>query len=122
MAPTKHILIVDDDAATRTAMRMVLEGAGYRVVSAGDGSEALDYLHGAERPSLILLDLMMPGVDGWEFRERQRRSPALAAIPVVILSAAGDVPRHAAALGAAGYLQKPVEFEKLLETIRRHDC
>jgi CheY-like chemotaxis protein len=120
MGPTKHILIVDDDAATRTAVTLVLEGTGYRVASASDGREALDCLERMEPPDLILLDLMMPRMDGWEFREHQWRSSALASIPVVILSAAGDVPLHAAALRAVGCLEKPVEFEKLLATIRRH--
>jgi CheY-like chemotaxis protein len=113
-------LIVDDDAATRTAMTLVLEGTGYRVSSASDGHEALDHLQRSKPPDLILLDLMMPRMDGWQFREQQWRSPALASIPIVILSAAGDVPLHAAALHAVGYLEKPVEFEKLLATIRRH--
>src|SRR5947209_13870316 len=80
VGPPKHILIVDDDAATRTAMTLVLEGTGYRVASASDGREALDYLQRSERPDLILLDLMMPRMDGWQFRDQQWRSPALASI------------------------------------------
>jgi CheY-like chemotaxis protein len=96
-------------------MRMVLEWEGYRTACAADGWEALDYLRAGGRPSLILLDLMLPGLDGWQFRREQRRDPALAAIPVVVVSVlnAADCPE------AAAHLRKPFAVEELLEAVRR---
>jgi anti-anti-sigma factor len=120
-APAGNILVVEDDAVTRDALKTVLEEKGYGVACAHDGRQALDRLGAAEPPALILLDLMMPGMDGWEFRREQERDPALASIPVVVVSGAGDVPAAAAALGVEDYLQKPVEFDQLLATVR-HYC
>jgi CheY-like chemotaxis protein len=114
------VLIIDDDVTISEAARIALEAEGFRVACTQNGQEALDYLRAHESPSLILLDLMMEGVSGWEFRERQRKEPALARIPVVVFSAAGDVAREARLLGAAGYLTKPIAFGDLVETVRRH--
>jgi CheY-like chemotaxis protein len=99
----KCILLVEDDDIPRGAMKMLLEWEGYRVACAGDGAEALDYLRAGERPALILLDVMLPGLDGWQFRQQQRRDPELAAIPVVVVSAldAADCPE------AAAHVRKP---------------
>ena len=118
MGSDKLILVVEDDSTTRLAMKTLLEAAGYRVACAANGREALDHLRQAEPPFLILLDLAMPVMDGWQFRREQQEDPALAAIPVVVLSGEGDLPRAAASLGAAGYFPKPVEFGGLLEAIR----
>ena len=110
------ILLVEDDELLRGAMKMVLEWEGYRVACAGDGREALDYLRAGERPALILLDLMLPGLDGWQFRREQRGDPALAAVPVVVVSAldAFDCPE------ADAHVRKPFAAEELLEAVRRH--
>jgi CheY-like chemotaxis protein len=115
----KTILVVEDDAATREALAMILGGEGYTVVGAANGQEALGRLRGDVHPDLILLDLMMPVMDGWQFRREQVRDPALAAIPIVVLSADGNVHQKATSLRAADYLQKPVDPEHLLEVIRR---
>jgi anti-anti-sigma factor len=116
--PDKRILVVEDDEATREALKLALEAEGFVVSCAGDGRQALDLLRtGGERPALILLDLMMPVLDGWRFREEQKQDPALASIPVVVVSAATDVP---ASLGVADYLEKPVEVGHLVETIRSY--
>lgn len=114
----KTILVVEDDAATRESLGLILGTQGYGVLGAGNGQEALDLLRAGPYPDLILLDLMMPIMDGWQFRREQTRDAVLAGIPVVVLSADGNVRPKAAALGAAGYLQKPVEVECLLEEIR----
>jgi CheY-like chemotaxis protein len=114
------ILLVEDDEATRTAMALALELQGYTVTAVANGQEALDRLRAAGRPCLILLDLMMPVMDGWQFRRELAQDPALADIPVVIVSADGTVPQKAAALGATDYLQKPVEVDQLLVTVQRH--
>jgi CheY-like chemotaxis protein len=114
------IFLVEDDKATRDAMTMVLESEGYRVKAAANGREALDRLRDARPPRLILLDLMMPVMNGWQFRDAQTRDPRLASIPVVLFSAEADLSQKAKNLGIAGYLQKPVEFDELLATVREH--
>jgi CheY-like chemotaxis protein len=98
-------------------MRMVLEASGYQVFEAGDGAEALGAAR-AQRPGIILLDLMMPGMDGFQFRELQLQDPAIASIPVVIVSGGGAVPQKAAELQAAGYLVKPTDVQRLLAVLR----
>lgn len=111
------VLVVEDDLDIREVMRMVLEASGYQVLEAGDGAEALVVAR-AHHPRLILLDLMMPGMDGFQFRESQLRDPAIATIPVVIVSGGGAVPQKAAELGAAGYLIKPTDLQRLLAVLR----
>jgi CheY-like chemotaxis protein len=112
----KYILLVEDDELLRGAMRMVLEWEGYRVACAGDGLEALACLRGGCRPALILLDVMLPVLDGVRFRQWQRRDPELAAVPVVVVSAleAADCPE------AAAHVRKPFAPQELLEAVRRH--
>lgn len=116
-----RILIVDDDHAIRGALTAMLEDEGHHVVGAGNGREALAYLRGAgEPPGLILLDLAMPIMSGWEFREEQQRDPALAAIPVVVISADRGVRQKAESIEADGYLGKPVDIDDLLAAVARH--
>lgn len=113
------VLVVEDDFDSREMLRILLESEGYPVLSAADGREALQQLSAAS-PCLIILDLMMPGMNGWEFRAAQTQNPALAHIPVVVVSADGNVKDKATSLGVAGYLQKPVQFERLLDLVRQH--
>jgi CheY-like chemotaxis protein len=115
----KTILVVEDDTATREALGLILGAQGFTVLGAGNGQEALGLLRSGPHPDLILLDLMMPVMDGWQFRREQTQDPALSAIPVVILSADGNVRQKATALRADGYLQKPVEVDSLLEAIQQ---
>jgi CheY-like chemotaxis protein len=110
----KSVLLVEDDPLTRGAMRMVLEWEGYRVSCAANGQEALDLLHKGERPSLILLDIAMPVLDGRQFREEQEKDPALAQIPVIVVSGTAV----AATVDAAAHVQKPFLPGELLEAIR----
>jgi CheY-like chemotaxis protein len=110
----KSVLLVEDDPLTRGAMRMVLEWEGYRVCCAANGQEALDLLHQGERPSLILLDIAMPVLDGRQFRAEQEKDPALAQIPVIVVSGTAV----AATVEAAGHIQKPFLPGELLEAIR----
>lgn len=120
MERDKEILLVEDDPALRDAIQLVLGVEGYRVVTARNGQDALEFLRQAQpAPCLVLLDLMLPGMDGRKFREEQARDPRLARIPVVILSGVDRVQAEATTLGAAGYIQKPVEAETLLTLVRR---
>ena len=109
------VLVVDDERDIRDAITELLSDEGYEVEGASDGAEALTKARDCH-PGLVLLDLMMPGMNGWEFRDRQRGDPELAGIPVVVLSAFGRVP----GVDAAAYLQKPFELEDLLTTVRAH--
>jgi two-component system, chemotaxis family, chemotaxis protein CheY len=113
--PGKRILVVEHDALTRGAIKLLLEWEDYRVACAADGAEALELLRRGERPSLILLNVRRPGCDGWCFREEQRADPDLAHIPVVVLSGA-----DASSLDAAGHLRKPFEPQELLEQVWQH--
>src|SRR5262249_48806261 len=98
-----------------------LAGEGFMVATAANGEEAFRRLRNYERPDLILLDLNMPVMDGCRFCDQQKQDPRLAGIPVVVLSAAGDIEEQARAMGGRFYLQKPLETGRLLEIIR-HCC
>jgi CheY-like chemotaxis protein len=117
---TKSILVVEDDADIRDVLVEVLELEGYEIAVAGNGREALEHLRRAKRPDLILLDLMMPVMDGWQFRAEQRQNPEWAGIPVVILTAHGSSHLKANSNGVAGFLKKHVELEDLLATVKQH--
>jgi len=115
----KLILIVEDDLDLARLVAEILEAAGYRTAIAANGHEALDHLQTNGRPDLILLDMMMPVMDGWKFREEQRRLPALASIPVVTVTADGDARGKAASIQAAGYVAKPIMIDTLLDEVER---
>jgi CheY-like chemotaxis protein len=108
------VLVVDDEVDIRTAMTEVLEEEGYEVYAAGDGKEGLDRLR-EKQPSVILLDLMMPGMNGWEFRRAQQREPEVSDIPVIVLTAMGRAP----SIEAQSFLQKPFDLDTLLDEVRR---
>jgi CheY-like chemotaxis protein len=99
----------------------MLEDYGYSVTATCDGAAALDYLRSRERPRVILLDLMMPVMDGWALRLELLKDRALASIPVVVLSGAGSIPTEAAALGAVAFVTKPFDTKRLLELVG-HCC
>jgi two-component system chemotaxis response regulator CheY len=113
-----YVMIVDDDVDVRDSVRTVLEDEGYRVVELPHGKAALDHLRAGGRPFVILLDLMMPVMDGAAFRQHQRSDPALRDIPVVLVTAAGA--RAAAAFDADAMLHKPIPIEEILETVARY--
>ena len=115
------ILVIEDDSAVREMLVQTLEEEGFVAVSAADGMEALRYLQTSSRlPCVILLDLMMPRMNGWQFREIQQSHPAIGSIPVVVLSARPDVRAHHTAITVDGYLPKPVNFDLLMKFIRRY--
>jgi CheY-like chemotaxis protein len=113
------VMVVEDDHAIREALRELLEDEGYRVTQASNGAEALARLR-EDRPGLILLDLMMPVMDGWEFRNAIQRDPQLSSIPVVILSADHAVAQRAGSLRVQGWLSKPFQLDQLLRTVQRY--
>jgi two-component system, chemotaxis family, chemotaxis protein CheY len=115
----KLILIVEDDQDAAMMMSEVLEGEGYRTVTAFNGAEALEILNESERPALILLDMTMPVMDGWGFREMQLNQPEIASIPVVTATADGDAKGKATKLAAAGWLAKPLSIDRLLAEVER---
>jgi CheY-like chemotaxis protein len=115
------ILLIDDDLSIRTVLAEILEDEGYHVTSAANGQEALQYLQQQHTvPCLILLDLMMPIMNGWDFRRAQQQDPQLASIPVVVISADNSVPQKAASLGARGYLAKPIAIERLIALVSQY--
>ena len=115
----KLILIVEDDLDLAQSVAEVLETAGYCTAIAANGREALDHLRKNIHPDLILLDIMMPVMDGWQFREEQRKLLVLDSIPVVIVTADGDARGKAAAIQAAGHVAKPVTIDSLLDEVER---
>jgi CheY-like chemotaxis protein len=119
MTARSRILLIDDDADIRSALAEILEDEGYDVSGAGNGEEALARLQSAERPCVILLDLMMPVMDGYQFREAQKREAMLSAIPVVVITAGSSLRAHELD-DVAAILPKPIELPKLMATIRRH--
>src|SRR4051812_39456009 len=94
------ILIVEDDTELRETLGEILQEEGYHVAGVGNGREALDHLRQSDPPCLILLDLMMPVMSGWEFRDQQRQDPDLAGVPVAILSGVRNGGTQLAALDA----------------------
>jgi CheY-like chemotaxis protein len=118
------VLVVDDDEDLREAVEAVLLARGHRVVTASDGAEALAWLREGtgRRPCLVLLDLMMPGMNGFELMSAMRADPALATIPVVVITGAGARVERRAANFREGVLPKPVEVKDLLCTVGRYCC
>ncbi len=112
------ILIVDDDPGMRTMLQTVLEYEGYRVEVARNGQEALEWLT-QFKPSLILLDLMMPVMDGWQFLEEIQKDMLQPILPIVVLSASRELARVAKCLGVKAFLPKPFDLEKLLQFVRQ---
>ena len=111
----KRVLVVDDDQDIRELLVSVLEDDGYQAKSAQNGREALDVLE-HWKADVVVLDLMMPVMDGWTFADRMHEKWD---IPIVVISAATDVKRHAGRVGAAGVIPKPFEIESLLPIIAR---
>lgn len=112
------IMIVDDDEDIRTTLADMLEDDGHEVVRAENGQRALEALRAGVRPCLILLDLMMPVMDGWAFRAAQQQDPELASIPVVAITAAGKP--VASSIDATEVIQKPFGIDQVRAAIQRY--
>ena len=114
-----RVLLVDDDAEERDAIAHFLELQGAAVAVAGEGEEALNALKADPLRCLILLDLNMPGMNGWEFRRRQLRS-SMAGIPVVVVTGLRDLAAAIQGMSASAALRKPVELELLVQAVGAH--
>jgi len=110
-----RLLLIEDDTSIRSALAEMLGDEGYVVATATNGREALDMLRQSPIPDAIVLDLMMPVMDGWEFRVEQRGDPLLAGIPLLAMSA--DLSAKARAIAADAYLRKPIDFPELLRLL-----
>lgn len=119
MSAPRTVLVVDDDADVRSSLQEVLEDEGFVVTVAADGLEALRKLDAGLAPDVILLDLMMPVMDGLQFRSKQLSRPRLCSIPVVVLSAQSNVRDLHHQLRCAGALRKPVRLQELLDVLGR---
>ncbi len=116
-----RILVIDDDYDIRDILGLVLEAEGHVVATAGDGLAGLDQLRAGARPSLILLDMMMPRHDGEGFPPGMRSDPNTAGIPFIIITGHPAARQKAAELGAAGCLVKPIELPALLKAVNAID-
>jgi len=114
----REVLIVDDDLDARQALAELLEYRGFSVASAANGREALNYLRNSSLPRIIILDLMMPMMDGWEFLEHQSRDFALMEIPVIVLTATPPLEP----IKAKVILQKPIHLDSLVKLLNHHLC
>jgi CheY-like chemotaxis protein len=119
-SPAPQVLIVEDDIDIRDALSQILEEEGFTVSTAANGQEALDLLRSGPPPRLILLDLMMPVMNGWQFRAAQKQDPALAEIPVVVISADTHIRDKAMQIGVEEYFRKPIEISGLLSTMHKY--
>jgi DNA-binding response OmpR family regulator len=113
-----HILIVEDDAEIREDLAFLLRHQGFEVSTAANGLDALEQVR-TEKPCVILLDLMMPVMDGWQFRTKQLAEPSIATVPVIVISGVADRRHHPAELNAEAMLAKPIQMERLLAAVKR---
>ena len=115
----KTILVVEDDEITREGFAVILRRAGYQVLLAANSLEAVNLLYKGVSPDLILLDMMMPESDGWQFLSFRRQNPTFRAIPVLLTTALGVAGEEwALSLGACGVLHKPITGDVLIEVVR----
>jgi CheY-like chemotaxis protein len=117
-----HVLVVEDDESIRNSLRLVLEDEGYTVEVAGNGREALQRLETEARPALVIVDLVMPVMSGWELCAEMARRKDLASLPVVIVSASGEGERGAGSISleTVHTMAKPILFERLLDHVARY--
>ena len=114
------ILVIEDDFGIQDSIKLILESEGYKVSLANNGKEAMDQLKSTSLPCLILLDLMMPIMDGWTFRSEQIKDPVLSKIPVIIMSADGQIQQKTDSVNATAFLKKPIHLDILLKTIKTY--
>ena len=113
----KVVMIVEDDPDVRESIVEVLEDNEYCVLGAANGKDALEKLRAGKKPCVILLDMMMPIMDGWEFRALQVKDPELNEIPILVLTAHANIEEATSGMHAAGTLRKPVKLDSLLAAV-----
>jgi CheY-like chemotaxis protein len=116
------VLVVDDDPAVRELLLVALTGEGYDVATVGNGREALHHLRSHAETCVIIMELVLPVMDGRAFRIVQLRDRSLAWIPVVMMSAASDADRRARDLGARFFVRKPLNLDEMRHALRRIGC
>lgn len=116
---TKRILVVEDDTSIRELLVELLESEGYAVASAVNGLEGIKYLQAQGNPDLILIDLMMPVMDGYSFRSEQLKNSSWAQIPTVVMSAEANAKEKMKNFNITAFLSKPVELDTILKTVAR---
>ena len=112
----KSVVIIDDDEMIRNSVQLILQSDHYKVYTASNGKDGIDLLSKIKTPCLILLDLMMPVMDGWEFLDLRKKNNILFKIPVIIISAFGN---QAKIIDVNGFLIKPIEKNKLLQVVHQ---
>jgi CheY-like chemotaxis protein len=118
---SRPLLVVDDDTDLREALEEVLRDAGYEVIGASNGKHALEVLGGVPvLPGLVLLDMMMPVLDGAGFARAMRQEPKWRDIPVLVFSASANARQVAEEIGACGHMRKPVDVDTLLDAVGKH--
>lgn len=115
----KRILVVEDDTSIRELLVELLESEGYAVASAVNGLEGLKYLQNEINPDLILIDLMMPVMDGYSFRTEQLKNANWSKIPTVVMSAEANAKEKMKNFNITAFLSKPVELDTILKTVAR---
>jgi two-component system chemotaxis response regulator CheY len=116
---TTDVLVVDDDTDIRESISHLLEFEGYKIAMASNGVEGFAQLK-EKRPSLILLDLMMPVMDGWQFKTQLDSNPEFNGIPIVVVSADGNIREKSESIGVSEFLTKPIEIEHLLKIVEKY--
>jgi len=114
------VLVVDDNDDIREALALILEYEGLAVESVADGDAALARMRREPQPCVVIFDLHMPGMDGWQLREAQQADPTLRDIPMIIYSGDSDVGQVAATMGLKGFFQKPTTIDRVLALVRRY--
>ena len=115
----KSILVIDDNAVTREGLNVILSNAGYAITVAENGQRGMDLLDAGPAPDLILLDMLMPVLDGWHFLKQIQQDRRFAAVPIVVVTGTILTREWAQSQGCGGFIHKPIEPELLLEEIRR---
>lgn len=117
---SKRILVVEDDNSIRELLVELLQSEGYEVTSAINGLEGLKALQSQKQPDLILIDLMMPVMDGYSFRTEQLKDPVWSKIPVVVMSAEANAKEKMKSFSITAFLSKPVELDTILKTVEKY--
>jgi len=117
-AESEYVLVVEDNKELREGICEVLRLTGYQAVGAEHGEAALRHLSAGSKPCVILLDLMMPVMNGWKFHEEMRKKPNLAEVPVIVMTAANA--SDAQAISAVAVVHKPLRVDALIEMVREH--